>query len=514
MAGSIDRWQPSVFAPSLLSVSASPLSTTRRVARRGISVALNWLWQWLRRPWLAIFSGLIGAILALSAWLLPQVPGQLAEEQAAVATWLLNTSTNFGIWGNAFLALGLFNVSRSPLLYLLIALLVPTLAAQLADQLGTLHQYQSVSAANLSAPATEPGVPLAISAARPLYRWRGLVKTDAAVASATLENAMRSTFGDLQRAEVSLTTGEDEIEGEAEATPAQEVRLATIRNLRLNYLRPLLMGGLLVAVAGAWIALVFGWQITSPPLAPGATFRSANRNLLLQYRMPSTNSAEASLVATLQGAQVEVSLNEATQQALGLANLRVRPDFPAIWIKTSDGSDQLALPGEVKLRPQIGMVFANPGSEESILLPQQAAGLRIVQRPGSDAFVLELYRSDADQPVYRAELTPGGQLTIPFGPDDLELFASSLPGLQVQVQRLPGLWLVPLGILLSLIGAIASYRQSAFVVAQVGPWAGQNAVVVLQSDQEKIISDLTATLTATVDENASGVAESSTAPEP
>ena len=105
---------------------------------------MTWLWHWLRRPWLAIFAGFVGVMLILAVWQLPQLPGQLVDEQAAAATWLLNTSSAYGIWGNAFLALGLFDVLRSPMLYLLLALLVPTLAAQLADQLGAVDQQRSV----------------------------------------------------------------------------------------------------------------------------------------------------------------------------------------------------------------------------------------------------------------------------------------------------------------------------------------------------------------------------------
>jgi hypothetical protein len=254
------------------------------------------------------------------------------------------------------------------------------------------------------------------------------------------------------------------------------------------------MVGLLVAVAGAWIALAFGWQVTAPPLAPGATFRSADRNLTLNYVVPATNTLEALLTASLQEIDIALSPLEAARHPLGQATLQARPAFPGVWIATSDGSAQLSLPGEGKLRSYIGLVFPNPGSEESLLLPDYGVGLRVVQRTGSPGFVLELYRSDAIRPIYRAELTQGGQLTIPVEPDEAELLVTLLPGLQVDVRRLPGLWLVPLGIVLAIVGATAYLRPSAFVVAQVSAWGPAQSLIILQTDTPTYLDTLRAAL--------------------
>jgi hypothetical protein len=459
--------------------------------------AVSWLWYWLRRPWLTVVAILIGVLLALAAWLLPQLPGQLADEQAAAATWLLNTSAGYGIWGNAFLGLGLFHVLHSPLLYLLLALLVPTLAAQLADQLGALRQQRSVYSFDLKTPGEKPGAPIPVSAARGLFRWRGISAADSQLLADTMERKLQSGFAVVEHATAEITQTPLPATGvEDDAASTRESRFKARRHLYLNYLRPLLMLGLLVSVAGAWTSLAFGWQVTAPPLAPGATFRSANRNLLLHYSVPLTNTLDAALEATLQGATLQLAIDQAGQARLGAATLQVRPAYPGIWIATADGGEHLALPGESKTRPQVGLVLADPASEESLLLPNYGAGLRIVQRAGSDNFVLELYRSDAEEPVYRAELTARGQLAIPFPTDNLELVITALPGLQVDVRHLPGLWLVPLGILLALIGAAAFLRSSAFAIVQVAPWANGHSVVTLQSDHPEVIADLYSTLAA------------------
>lgn len=452
---------------------------------------MSWLWHWLRRPWLAILAGLIGVMLSLAVWRLPQLPGQLVEENAASATWLLNTSANYGIWGSPFLALGLFDVLHSPLPYLLLALLLPTLAAQLADQIGALSLFRGLLSYPLAKPPLPAGEVLNISTLRPLYRWRGVVYANKETLDGVLGEFIHRDFSNVREVEVPLALETLQLNEDDPATAYQsERRVIGFRFPRLQYLRPLLMLGLLVSVIGAWIALAYGWQITTPPLAPGGSFRSATRELMLHYTIVPTSTAESTLDITLQNESLSIPITELVGKSLGPATIEVRPSYPALWISTEDGSERLTLPGETKLRSQMGMVFANPGSEESVLIPDLGVGLRIVQRSGSDGFVLEVYRSDAIQPIYRAEITDGGQISIPFGLGDTNLFVATMPGVQVNIRHLPGLWLVPVGIFLALIGALAFLRTSSFVIAQAAPWAGQHTVVVVQSDHPNIVHDL------------------------
>jgi hypothetical protein len=436
-------------------------------------------------------------MLSLAVWLLPQLPGQLVEEHAASATWLLNTSATYGIWGSPFLALGLFDVIRSPLLYLLLALLLPTLAAQLADQLGALYQLHSVQSYPLNMPVQQVGEVIPLSSVRPLFRWRGAIHSTPTTLGTVLRDAIHKDFTEVKEAEVPPSVPPASlVESDLTAPVQSEQRILGIRFPRLQYLRPLLMIGLMLSVVGAWIALAFGWQISTPPLAPGDNFRSANRNLLLHYSVTPTTTLQSALDATLQNESVSLPTGEGVRKQLGPATIEVRPAYPALLVATADGSERLTLPGESKLRSQLGMVFANPGSEESILIPDQGIGIRIVQRTGSDGFVLELYGSDAIQPVYRAELTEGGNLTIPFGLGDTDLFVATMPGLQVDIRHLPGLWLVPLGIVLASIGALAFLRPSSFVLAQSTPWTEQYSIVILQSDHPNIVRDLRSKLEA------------------
>jgi hypothetical protein len=379
---------------------------SRLAPRRWLFSAATWLWFSLRHPWLAILAGVIGATLVLAVWQLPQLPGQFVDEHAAAANWLLNASTAYGLWGNFFLALGLFDVLRSPLLFLLLALLLAALAIQLADQVGALRQYREVQKLDLGQAAGTIGEALPLSASRPLYRYRGLIDHEATSVSTYLGGQIRDHFALVDQAPA---TADD-----AATLDAQELRIRGLRRPRIQSMRPLLMTGLLTAVLGAWIALAFGWQVTAPPLAPGATYRSANRDLVLHYAVPIGAMQEVTFTATLQSASVDLPVGEAVRKPIGAAILQMRPTFPAILVATANGEERLMLPGDALLRAQVGLVFADPGSEESILIPDQGSGLRVVQRAGSNGFVLELYRSDAVQPVYRADLTPG-DLMFPSG---------------------------------------------------------------------------------------------------
>src|SRR5690606_32680248 len=67
---------------------------------------------------------------------------------------------------------------------------------------------------------------------------------------------------------------------------------------------------------------------------------------------------------------------------LDSATARVSPSAPALWVASAGGAPSLARPGETERHEAIGLAFPSPGSEESLLLPDLAAGLRLV-RTGS-----------------------------------------------------------------------------------------------------------------------------------
>jgi hypothetical protein len=142
----------------------------------------------------------------------------------------------------------------------------------------------------------------------------------------------------------------------------------------------------------------------------------------------------------------------------------------------------LARPGEERAVAGIGLVFPTPGSEESLLLPQQAAGLRIVRRVERTGFIVELYRSTEMQPVLRQEIEGGAPAEVRLEDGTLLVHLVPMPALQVDVRYLPGLWLTSVGLLLTALGAAGLWRRPAYMVAQIGPWPSERSVIVLQSN--------------------------------
>ena len=93
-------------------------STASTPILRLITGGLHSLWRWLCSPWLLFLGGGVGLTLALATRALPQLPGQLLDEPATAARWMQDMSANYGVWGNLWLALGLFDVLHSPLLHI------------------------------------------------------------------------------------------------------------------------------------------------------------------------------------------------------------------------------------------------------------------------------------------------------------------------------------------------------------------------------------------------------------
>jgi hypothetical protein len=475
--------------------------------------AIGNLWRWLEKPWLLLTCGVLSLILTAGALLLPQLPGQLNDEPATAARWLLTTSQAYGFWGNAWRTLGLFNVLHSTLLYLLMALLTLMGAVQLADQLGMLRQFARL-ASLLDRPLTAVGEPLPIAPLRPVYRRRTVAESDAFTVSKELDAQLTTRFAVVQHGTMIATQRDSPQPVDAGAqrqrsdsqksadfsaevdrvtalhpTPsAAEYRLLAMRNRAALYLRPLLPVGLLIALAGIWSAIVFGWHVAAPALAPGASYRSVNHGLELVYPSPriTDTTPVPELSVRMAGRLLTYTVPSALRFRLAGASARVQPDAPALWIVGEDDEPLFALPGASEQVSAAGLIFPAPGSEESLLLPGLAAGLRVVRTAGMPAsFVLELYRSTDVEPVVRTEISGAEPVRVPLG-NGQAIRVLPLPSLQIDVRHLPGLWLAWLGLLLAALGLAGWVRRPTYLLAQTGPWpsgfaSGDRAVVVMQS---------------------------------
>jgi hypothetical protein len=140
------------------------------------------------------------------------------------------------------------------------------------------------------------------------------------------------------------------------------------------------------------------------------------------------------------------------------------------------------------------LVFPTPGSEDSLLLPEQAAGLRIVRSADpAEGFILELYRSTDVEPVLRQEISGQTPVQIPLPDEPFSLYVAPLPALQIHVRHLPGQWLVWAGLALALAGLPALIRPPVFALVQVAPWPVAQSVAVLQSSSRNELAMLLST---------------------
>ncbi|HXF60423.1 MAG TPA: hypothetical protein VNK95_02330 [Caldilineaceae bacterium] len=478
--------------------------TPSSLLRARLQRAIERIWRWLQQPWLLLICALLSLLLLAGAWLLPQLPGQLNDEPATASRWLLTTSNTYGVWGNLWRLLGLYNVLHSGLLQLLLVLLALLGAVQLADLLGALRQFMGL-ATLLERPATAAGEPLPIAPLRPVYRLRTAYHQEVAPATAALAAGLAERFPTVQRVAVALPADEEAASTEQPApSPAgspddqgtngpHEVRLLGVRHQPALYLRLLLPTGLWIALAGVWAAIAFGWQVASPTLAPGDAYRSVNHGLEVRY-LPPTNVEKRVEEQAIGAPQMSVRVDSrnftytvpsAVQFRVGSATARISPGAPALWIASAGGEPLLARPGETERREALGLVFPSAGSEESLLLPDLAAGLRLVRAGAPGGFILELYRSTTVEPVMRIELAHNEPALVPLEEGDAQdkaaLWIVPLPALQVDVRYLPGLWLAWIGVAVALVGVAGLGRQPAFALVQIGPWPPARAVVVLQS---------------------------------
>ena len=254
------------------------------------------------------------------------------------------------------------------------------------------------------------------------------------------------------------------------------------------YLRPLLILGLLAALAAVWLLIDFGWELTSPVLAPGDAYRAASQQVEVRYEVDMVPGEAGALTPTLsvdvgEGPQA-VSVDGSTRTTVDGVKVDVSPATPGLLLRTASGQPLLALPGQSTPASAIGLIFPGFGSEEVVLLPRQQTGLRIVRRhlgEEGDAFMVEIYRGAAAEPDQRLAITGGEPQTVAIDEDQsLELLP--VAGVSVRLQRTPGAWLTWPALILALAGIYGFWKRPGFLLVQIAPWFEDKQVIVAQSD--------------------------------
>lgn len=454
------------------------------------------LWQGILSPWLLLGLAVLLVLLTLAAFLLPQLPGQLHNEAGATDRWLGVTAAGYGAVGVLLRNLGLFDIVHSLLYQTVLAVTTFVLLLQVAQLVIVAYHLRRVPGA-LNLAGTANGEPLPVAAATLLLRWRRAYADAPLAVTKELERLLEARLRHVERRTVRVAPaaaarpvdGETLAEAGSEGVTLEE-RLLALRGLRAVLLQPLLPLGMLAALALIWLNSAFGWEFTPPTLAPGESASDAVHNVRFEYVMsePRPNLIGPVLRATVGEALAVLPLAEEMRASLAGVELRAQPGHPALLVRTPDGAPLLARPGQVTPVASIGLSFPSPGSEETLLLPQQAAGLRVVRLetgaagPAEDEFLVEVYQSESETPVERYTVAASTILTIPVGEGELALAVVPMPGLAIQVRQAPGLWLLWPALALLVAGALGFWRRPGFVLAQIGPWPVERTIITVQSD--------------------------------
>ena len=181
---------------------------------------------------------------------------------------------------------------------------------------------------------------------------------------------------------------------------------------------------------------------------------------------------------------------------VGPVTLYVRSYRPGLWITTADHSSQLMRPGRTDAAASVGIACESPNFEDSLLIPAAGAGLRVVCDDDTGNFSVELYQSNAVQPVLTAGITPGQQTTIPIN-DSLSLEVAGVPALALRLSSFPQLWLAWLGVALALVGALGYTRPAGFALVQVVELDAAESALIVQSNPATIAQALVDHVVAT-----------------
>jgi hypothetical protein len=438
------------------------------------------LWRALNQPWFLLACSILGLLVALAALLLPQLPGQLNDEPAAAARWLLNISGNYGAGGELLRSLGLFNVLHSGLLRFLLALLAITLLVQTSARIGALLARRRLLA-QWQQPAPV-GSPVPLAPYLPLFRRRLHLAQPADITSAKLANILRHHFAQFIVTSTTLDLpSATSVGSNAAGDGTPECRWLVLTPPVAENLRLIALCGLLAAIATVFYIISVGWQVTTPLLAPTDTFWSAARDLELAYHPP-TAELPASVQLIHAGRSITHPIGSEGQFQIGNLTAVVDMPAPGLLISTATGNPELLRLGQAVPSYAVGLSFPLPGTEDTVLLPEAGIGLRLVRSTTSEEeFLVEVYQSDAIQPAQRLVISQSTPQTITIDPQGLALHLLPQPALRISVRYVPALWLMVLAFAIILVGAVGFWRRPSLGSIQLVPWTPHDSMLILQS---------------------------------
>jgi len=364
-----------------------------------------------------------------------------------------------------------------------------------------------------------------------IYRRRSAHAVRPETATAEISDYLESRFGQLRRetlifpVQISETTPE-----KTELSTLCEERLLAIGSPEMIYLQILSIVGLLLITLALSFTVVRGWEIKTEPLAPGESFRNVQHDFELAYHVVTPVTENDKLVTHLEahiGDAVErLSVAAKSFMRIDAVGVWAETDQPALLVSSIGETPLLARSGQFSPSARIGLLFPTSGSEESVILPRQRIGLRIVRMPDPNlpadekgnyqntvalpnfleddipAFMVEVFR----EPVSSAGNVSNAQAleryyignrlptTLPVDGLDVLIRLDPMPSLRVEAYYRPNLWLTWPAFVMVLIGLIGFWRQPRFLVIQIGPWPTERAVVVIQGNVVDDVDDVEAWL--------------------
>lgn len=468
-----------------------PDETDNRRAAAGLAAAL---WRVSTSYTVLLGTAAVTLVLITVALSVPQLPSQLQSSPAAANRWLLAARAQYGTLGSLLGALGLFDLLHNPAFRLLLAALLYLLAMQTARLLGIALALRNLSA-RIHQAVDVRGDPIPLPPVLGLARRRVESATtgDAIIDAATMQ--LEPRYAQLIYAR-SAPEQADENDGEEadarssdgpQAASRNDRRLLALNAPRVAFLRPLATLGLALAVAGLWVNAQQGWDVTVPPLAAGDTYRHPPRDLEIAYMLDdSAENLSVALQITLGNEEITLPVSASVSARIGDARVRADADTPGVVIRTQPAQVTLAQPGEPATSAAIGLSFPMVASEESLLIPDEAVGIRLVRLPRSEEltspFIVELYDASQTAAAQSARLDLTDIEIIAVEDSDIKLELTPVPGLSISLRSAPGTVLIWLGLALALAGTAGWLRRSRFVLVQTAPWSDETSVVTLQSN--------------------------------
>jgi hypothetical protein len=340
-------------------------------------LTLAWQFASSRRVLAGILSAL-AALVLLSA-LIPQMPGEIAADQAAAVRWLATRAQQANVVDRIVGALGLFNIYGSLIWWVLCGLLFVSLTVRLADDLRSSWRLWSTG---LHGDA--PGTPVTETVNTPLPE-----------VAQTLQDELIANFSMVQASDRDGS-----------------LILSAQRSRTGIWARPIVLLGGALWLIGLWISGQMAWRESALSLSPGRSVRLAHRpSIMIQLARAEPPQIELSHP----GGNVRLNIGTPWPGYWGGITFHTTGRMPAVTVEaTTDTGQRLALQPlmESSLEPQLTLDFPHVQTESGFAVPDRGVVFRLVSfehlpenLASGPALLVQAFEAGQSEPVYSQFIT-------------------------------------------------------------------------------------------------------------